>query len=42
MVVLETKQNQIIFTNSQLFSGLTTAQVVDPLSLYKDFPALGH
>jgi hypothetical protein len=26
------------WTNHQFFCGLTTAQVVDPLTLYRDFP----
>jgi uncharacterized membrane protein YobD (UPF0266 family) len=40
LVVLEIKLNIFHCTNSQFFSGLITAQVVDTFSLYRDFPAL--
>jgi hypothetical protein len=39
LVVSEIKQNIFHFTNSLFVSGLTTAQAVDPLRLYRDFPA---
>jgi hypothetical protein len=40
LVVSETNQNIFLCTNSQLFSGLTTAQAVDPLPLEKIIPCL--
>jgi hypothetical protein len=39
LVVSETIKNILQSTNSQ-FKGLPTAQVVDPLPFYRDFPAL--
>ncbi len=38
MVVTEIKVNIFNCTNSLFFSGLMTAQAVDPLPLYRDFP----
>jgi hypothetical protein len=32
------KRKYSLCTNSHFFSGLTTAQAVDPLPLYRDFP----
>jgi hypothetical protein len=32
------KTKYFLFTNSHFLSGLTTAQAVDPLPLYRDFP----
>jgi hypothetical protein len=40
LVVPEIKQIILLCTESQFFIGLTTAQLVDPLSLHRDFPAL--
>jgi hypothetical protein len=31
------KTKYFLYTNSQFFSGLTTAQAVDPLSLHRHF-----
>jgi hypothetical protein len=35
------KQFFFLLTNSQLLSGLMTAQAVNPLSLFRDFPGKG-
>jgi hypothetical protein len=40
LVVSGTKQNIFLCTNSQFFSGLMTAQAVDPLPLYRYCPVL--
>jgi hypothetical protein len=34
------KTKFFLCTNSHFLSGLTTAQAVDPLSVYRDFPVL--
>jgi hypothetical protein len=39
LVASEIKQNSFVLPNSQFLSGLLTAQVVDPLPLYRDVPA---
>jgi hypothetical protein len=39
LVVSKIKQNIFFYTNSHFLSGLTTAQAVDPLPVYRDFPA---
>jgi hypothetical protein len=34
------KTKYFLYTNSHFFSGVTTAQTVDPLPLYRELPAL--
>jgi hypothetical protein len=36
------KTKNFLCTNSHFLSGLTTAQAVDPLPVYKDFPVVSE
>jgi hypothetical protein len=40
LAACEVKQNLFLCTDSQFFTRLMTAQSVDPLPLFKDFPGL--
>jgi hypothetical protein len=42
LVALKINQNILFAQTATFFSGLTTAQAVDPLPLYRDFPVPSH